>query len=128
MTACRTCGDPLPARSGPGRPRTMCLACSPPKRPGPSLTVVVDLPVAEQVEPPESIVEAVERELAAAGRRWTSAGMAAVLLAQRMREGALEPGAALAQLARQLSATMGEALADADLDDADDLDRLIADG
>ena len=128
MTACRKCGDPLPAQSGPGRPRTMCRTCSPPKRARPTLTVVTDLPVADEVEPPESIVEAVERELAAAGRRWTSAGMAASMLARRMVDAVDEPGTALAQLARQLSATMGEALADADLAAADDLDRLLSDG
>ena len=54
--------------------------------------------------------------------------MAASMLARRMVDAVDEPGTALAQLARQLSATMGEALADADVAAADDLDRLLSDG
>lgn len=127
---CRKCGGPLPARSGPGRPRVMCLDCNPPRktRRG-TLAAVADLPRSApvDVEPPASVREAVVRELESAGRRWSSAGMRAVLLAERLADAAGEPGSAVAQIDRQLAATMAEALADADTDGLDDLDRLLAD-
>lgn len=127
---CRKCGEPLPAQSGPGRPRTMCLTCSPPRKaPRTPLTIVDRLPaVAVEAEPPVSVSAAVVRELSAAGRRWSAAGMAAVMLAERMEDAVSEPGAVLAQLTRQLHATMAEALAGADVDGMDDLDLLLADG
>ena len=127
---CRKCGGPLPARSGPGRPRVMCLDCNPPRKARRGLAVVADLPrpqQAPQTDPPESVREAVVRELEAAGRRWSSAGMRAVLLAERLEDAAGEPGSAIAQIDRQLAATMAEALADADADGLDDLDLLLAD-
>lgn len=127
MTACRKCGTSLPQQTGPGRPRTMCVECSP-RRGTPKLRPVASLPVVEHAEPPDSVKAAVIRELESAGCRWSSAGMAAVLLAGKLDEAAYEPGTGAAVIARQLSATMSEALSDANLDSADDLDRLLADG
>jgi len=130
MSTCNKCGVTLPQQTGRGRPRSMCTDCSP-RRTTTKLRPVTSQPVTPpvvEVDPPESVKEAVTRELVAAGRRWSSAGMAAVLLAQKLDESAWEPGTGAAVLARQLSATMGEAMSDANVDTADDLDRLLADG
>lgn len=128
---CRKCGAAIPASAGRGRPRSMCAECSPPRKPSrPRLELLERVVAAVPVDrdPPVSVVEAVERELSASGRRWSAAGMTCVLLAQRMEDAEGEPGAVMAQLARQLHASMAEALADSEVGGMDDLDRLLADG
>lgn len=130
MAACAQCGGPIPPTAGRGRPRTKCLTCSP--RRGAKAR---HLAAVEPIQPPakpepveyDTVADAVAAELAAAGARWTSAGMAAMVLAARIDESGAEPAAGLAALTRQLHQTIGEAVAAVDSGaEADDLDRLLA--
>lgn len=130
--ACQGCGGVMPPYQGRGQPRKFCTRCRPsrsgrssPVQQPAALRVVAD---GESAGNPDSVKAAVIRELTDAGCRWSALGMSAVLLAQKLDESAYEPGTGAAVLARQLSETMGEALSDANVDTADDLDRLLADG
>ncbi len=73
---------------------------------------------------PSELVQAVTRELEAAGRGGSVAGQLAVLLARRVGS-RRETGAATAALARELSATMTKALAGV-ANAADPLDEIRA--
>ena len=98
---------------------------APKPSPVPEPPVLRVVPEDEPAPRPESLPEQVHRELTARGVRWTSDGMLAVLLAERMEAAAEEPGTALAVLARQFHDTMRVALAAGD-GDVDELDVLLS--
>ncbi len=129
---CRKCGGPLPPK-GRGRPRVMCMDCSPRKgdrsrsAPRAPLSLVADLPVAPPAEPPGSVAEAASRELVAAGVESTTAGMAALVLAAAIDAHGATPSPMLAGMVRQLQATVAEALSARTGAVADDLDLILAD-
>ena len=92
------------AISRPWRPRTKCLDCAP--------GAVLRRPPATSLRgPPRRLGRwpALWCELEAAGRLDTSAGLAAVVLAQRIAAGE-DTGAGIAAMVKQLGATMADAL------------------
>lgn len=75
---------------------------------------VIALPVPVDASNPAGIVDAVERELLAAGRRQTPIGMLCMVLARQI-EGGVDSASGLAQLSKELSARLGEALANVEV-------------
>jgi len=122
MTAatCR-CGRAIPPRTGPGRPRTRCLICSPPEGPRrkPELVTATDA-----VEPGSGrLAAATAVELDAAGRSGTAAGVAALWAAEAVDAASGETGAGKAALLKAHREALTVALAGA-ARAADGLDEL----
>jgi len=116
MRTCTKCGTVLPLQSGKGRRRTLCEACSPPRRrSAPPLR-----PVAGALAPAGGVAAAVAAELAEIGMSDGHLGRLALALAERIDTGQ-EPGAALAALTRQLRDTMHAARAAAPQDEGENL-------
>lgn len=116
--ACAQCGAPLPVQTGRGRRRTKCANCSPSRVSKPKTTPP---PMAS---PSKGLLDATRAELETAGRASSSAGQAALLLAERIEFGE-NTGSAVAQMVRQLHDTMTRALADAEIA-SDPVDELRA--
>jgi len=107
---CRKCNGAIGVQSGPGRPRTLCVTCSPRKGQQPvSAPRVTELRpgVAEQIP---SLAEATERALRDAGRL-TDAGSVVVLEIAKSIDGGGHSGASLASLSREFRAALEAALA-----------------
>lgn len=120
MAYCRDCSVILPPHVGPGRPRTRCAECSPARNRGRKPAPVSVLAVVHT--PPADVVEAARRELTAAGRAESSAGLAALVLAQRLQDSLTDSSVNCATVAKQFSAAMAEAMAAAT--PAEDVDEL----
>ena len=116
MRTCTKCGTVLPLQSGKGRRRTLCEACSPPRR----RTAPPLQPVAGTPAPAGGVAAAVAAELAEIGMSDGHLGRLALALAERIDTGQ-EPGAALAALTRQLRDTMHAARAAAPQDEGENL-------
>lgn len=116
---CAICGGPLPP-PGRGRPRTKCLDCAPRRGASQAARDIAARPAPKA----GTLAGAVVRELEAAGRLDTSAGLAAVVLAQRIAAGE-DTGAGIAAMAKQLGATMADALRGVAVE-GDPLDELRA--
>ena len=86
-------GEPTPASGGPGRAKR------------------------KPVEVHSRLARFTESELSALGRLETSAGQAALILAQRIDSGGAETGSALASMVKEHAAAMDRALAEAAPDD-----------
>ncbi len=97
---CSICGGPL-KRNGQGRPRKRCEKCSPPRGKAAAL-------VALKPRPTDSVREATLAQLTEAGREDTTLGKTALALATRI-DSNLDPGSALAALAKQLESTLESA-------------------
>ena len=102
---CAKCGGPLPKR-GQGRPRKHCETCAPP-RGKPRLVVITP-------DTGTSVYTATRQKLAEADRESTPLGQAALVLAARI-DANQDAGAAIAAMAKQLAATLGEATAGANV-------------
>lgn len=100
---------------GRGRPRKRCLDCAPQRKPAKA-------PAGYRPQASGALVDAVRRDLDAAGRLDTPAGLSAVALAERIASGQ-DPGAGLAQLVKQLGTTMADALRNASVE-GDAVDEL----
>ena len=123
MAKCRDCSANLPPHVGRGRPRTRCAECSPARNRGRKPAPVVSFPVLQT--PPADVVEAARRELTAAGRAESSAGLAALVLAQRLHDSLTDSSVNCAAVAKQFSAAMAEAMAEAaKAEDVDELEML----
>jgi hypothetical protein len=117
--ACQSCGTRFHGR----RDAKFCGATC--RKRGSRVGVVVAAGVEAVPEsPPHPLVDAIRRQLEAAGRADIPAAQAALLLAERMHAGR-DTGSALASMSRELSARLAEALAGAVLE-ADALDELAA--
>ena len=112
---CPSCGDPLPLQTGKGGRRRYCEGCSPSRRRGPAMAparaTVATLPPAGGKEP-TGVLEAVLREVRAAGVAAHWAAAVAVVLAKRI-DSDQEPGAALASLVKALREILPIALSSA---------------
>ena len=116
---CGNCGKPFEAQratakfcGGTCRQRANRRAANKP-RPEPPPAAAI---------PPESLVDAVRRELDAAGRLEHPLGLQALMLAERMCS-PFDTGSAVASVSKELRAVMDAALADAPKA-ADSLDEL----
>lgn len=122
---CSGCGVALPAPSGSGRPRSKCETCSPPRRRDTRRRAPHKLAEVEALPAPAAatgVYGATLTELESAGRAGTSAGQAALILADQLVNGS-HSGAGYAALVKELRATLDAALEGAAVA-ADPLDEL----
>ncbi len=119
--SCVACGKPLPLQSGRGRRRVRCESCAPPRNrknpPSTRRSVPKPAPVVA------GLVDATKRELSDAEATDTTAGQAALLLADRIEFGS-EKGAGLAALVKQHGECMARAIAGQPEKATDPLDDL----
>lgn len=133
--SCVACGKPLPLQSGRGRRRVRCESCAPPRNrknpPSTRRSVPKPAPVVA------GLVDATKRELSDAEATDTTAGQAALLLADRIEAGLAraacdecaqragsEKGAGLAALVKQHGECMARAIAGQPEKATDPLDDL----
>lgn len=120
--SCTQCGGPLPVQTGRGRRRTKCAACSPPRKQSGASAAGVKCPVAPATG--AGLLKATTAELESAGVLATTAGQAALLLAERIEFGE-NSGSAVAMMVRQLHETMSRALS-GQAEQLDPVDELRA--
>ena len=118
---CATCGDEFDARRSTARFCSDKCRVRAHRAKGPRLPAEVKIAAARPApaaapapapdgEPP-TVEEAVRRELDKAERTGTVFGQAALVLARRLDQPAMDTGSAVSSLVKQLSATLEQALA-----------------
>ena len=116
--ACIQCGGPLPIQTGRGRRRQKCPTCSPSRAKKSTGTG----PRADIVLPGAGLLAATRAELEGGLVLDSAAGQAALLLAARIERND-DRGSAIAQMVRQLNATLARALATSPPQSEDPVER-----
>lgn len=107
-----SCGAVIPPRNGPGKPRSKCVRCAPPRNRAARVSAPVVELGAAAAPVSTGVVAAVRAELEAAGRLDCAAGALAVSLAEQLQAGG-QSGASAAALSREIRAAVESALKEA---------------
>ena len=121
MRSCRDCGAPIPSSTGRGRPRVLCVQCSPPVK---RVTVAPSAPTVSEIRPGAceevGLVEATRRRLRDHGLMSDPAALSLLELARSIARGEDHPGASLASLVKEFRAGLEAIAPPATADAADD--------